>query len=378
MVLVAVALWGPLATIRAVSAEGGVAPQLAARRLGRPELFMSCLAIAGVIGGAWAFRKRGIPGIAYWVICTIFLFLMSLGDRSFSPVVGHDGVPQDGLILSWLLRMIPFGWRFTQPDRLTIATLIGAGSLAAVLWRGFAGAKIPILQLNNRAGRQTVFIVAIGVVIPMLGVSTPYRAPGALYQLTTSGGRNLTGLRDDTSAFYPCSRGGGKESVNLAGEPTIERYLWPLLPLEYTLFPGVPKVLADLADDPEPMAIMEVGGDVHFLSLYYQTVHGKGVGGYHLPQHLWSAHPPSPLTLAEDEIRRDRNYDSLSLPRLREMGVRYIIRHVGDNPRPGPLWCPEEELVAEALAALSAPYLKLVHEDSVVQIWQVELADRSP
>jgi hypothetical protein len=126
------------------------------------------------------------------------------------------------------------------------------------------------------------------------------------------------------------------------------------------------------------MAIMEVGGDVHFLSLYYQTVHGKGVGGYHLPQHLWSAHPPSPLTLAEDEIRRDRNYDSLSLPRLREMGVRYIIRHVGDNPRPGPLWCPEEELVAEALAALSAPYLKLVHEDSVVQIWQVELADRSP
>jgi hypothetical protein len=378
MIFVAVALWGPLATIRAVSAEGGVAPQLAARRLGRPELLMTCLAIAAVVGGAWALRKHKVPGAVYWVTCTVFLFLMSLGDRSFSPVVGHEGVPQDGLLLSWLLRIIPFGWRFTQPDRLTIGTLIGAGGLAAVLWRGFSAVRLPSPQLNSLAGKRALFIVTIVLVIPMLGVSTPYRAPGALYQLTTSGGRRVTGLRDDTLAYLPCSSGAGKESVSLAGEPTIERYLWPLLPLEYTLFPGVPKVLADLADDPEPMAIMEVGGDVHFLSLYYQTVHGKGVGGYHLPQHLWSAHPPSPLTLAEEEIRKDRNYDSLSLARLREMGVRYIIRHVGDNPKPGPLWCPEKALVAEALEALSAPHLKLVHEDSVVQVWQVDSEVESP
>ncbi len=376
--LVAVALWGPLATIRAVSSEGGVAPQLAARRLGRAELLMICLVISAIVGGTWAMRKRQPRGAAYWLICTIFLFVMSLGDRSMSPVVGHDGVPQDGLWLSSLLNIIPFGWRFTQPDRLAVATLIASGGLASVLWRSFSGVQLPGLQLNTEVGRRLVFIGILCVVIPPLGVSTPYRAPGALYQLTTSAGRPLTGLRDDTLAHIPCSLGGGKETVSLAHEPVMERYLWPLLPLEYMHFPTIPKVLVDLADDPEPMAIMEVGGDVHFLSLYFQTAHGKGVGGYHLPEHLWSAHPPSPLTLAEDEIRRYRNYESLSLPRLQEMGVRYVIRHRGDNPKPGPIWCPDKELVAEALAALSAPHFTLVHEDSVVQVWKVEGADAPP
>lgn len=376
--IVAFVLWGPMATIRAVSAEGGVTPQLVARQLRRHTLLMTCLAIAGLVGATWALRGRRGRGVWFWLLCTVLLHLFSLGDRSLARIVHHEGVPPGGLPLSWLLSIVPFGWRFTQPDRLVVGTLISAGCLAGVLWRGLAAQKIPFPVVGTRLGKGVVFVAGLYLLLPHLGVSTPYRLPGAVHQATTSAGRSLTTMRDSTAAYPICQRGIDRGSLRLAREPVYERYLWPLLPLEYFVPPGVPKVLADLADDPEPMAIMEVGGDVHFLSLYYQTIHGKGVGGYHLPPHLRSAHPPSPLTLAQEEIREHRSYDSLSLPRLRELGVRYVIRLRSDDPEPGPGLCPDPVKVAEALAALNAPHLRLVHEDNIVQVWKVDTDDDAP
>ncbi len=374
--LVMVALWGPMATIRAVSASGSVDPQIVPRNFTRPEFLMYCLALAALIGGGWSLRKKvGRSGL-FWTVCAILLFVFSLSDRTFVSLQAIGRLyPIPELPLTELLRHIPFGWRFTQPDRLVVGSLISAGCLAAVLYRGFARTEFPLFRTS--VSKAFVFLAAVCIVMPALGVSTPYRMTSAIFSLTTSGGRFPISAADQTASHPTCVSGMGRQGFRVAGVPVLERYIWPFLPLEYFVMPAVPKVLADLADDPEPMAIMEVG-EVRFMSVYLQTFHGKGNGGFQQPEHLRGSTPYSALTIAEEEIQKDENYDSLSLSRLKAMDVRYVIRFEGDNPDALGPWCPSPELLVPAMEALSAPHLQLVHDDGVIKVWKVDRAYSPP
>ena len=301
-----------------------------------------------------------------------------LGDRTLGGVSpGPGGSAASQLPLSWLLSVIPFGWRFTQPDRLVVATLISAGAFACLVWRGVARKDYSVNWLGHPGVKVSLFIAALCIAMPALGVSTPYRMPGSILDLKTSAGRPLTAMVDNSLALTPCSSGLGQRGVSVSGAPVLERYVWPFLPLEYTLLPAVPKVLAELADDPEPMAIMEVGGNVHFLSAYFQTFHGKGIGGFYVPDHLRGGGQSSSLTLAEEEIQL-QSYAPLAWQRLMDLKVRYIIRFKGDNPDPVASWCPDPSKVRRALEALSASYLQLVHTDDVIDVWKVNTESQFP
>lgn len=370
--MVMFALWEPMATIREVSAAGGVKPVIVPRTLGRPEFLMICLSLSGLVAGAWSLRREGGHRVLFWVVCSIVLLLFSWSDRTFASL---ETVPRDRAMpdvpLTRLLEYVPFGWRFTQPDRLVVASLLSCGSLACVLYRGFARTDYRFPLFRTWAGKTFIFIAALFIVLPGLGVSTPYRMTSSIFSLTTSGGRYPMSPEDQTIARSTCVSGVGRQGVRTAGMPVLERYSWPFLPLEYFVMPAVPKVLSDLADDPEPMAIMEVG-HVRFFSVYLQTFHGKGNGGFQQPEHLRGSTPYSLLTIAEEEIEKEYSFDSLSLPRLLEMDVHYIIRFDGDNPDDMGGWCPSREKVELAFEALSKPYLQLVYEDGVIKVWKVD------
>ena len=375
--LVALALWGPMSTLRAVSAGGGVGPQLMPRGLERPEFLMACLACAALVGGSWGLRKAGGQRLWFWVVAAVTLFLLSLGDRTLTAAaMGSGESGTSSLPLSWLLDIIPFGWRFTQPDRLVVATLISAGALACVIWRGVADVHYDLPLLRRSGGKTFVFVAGLCMVMPALGVSTPDRMPGSILQLSTSSGRPLTAMRDNTLAFIACRTGLGQGGVRVSGGQVLERYLWPFQPLEYFLLPQVPEVLANLANDPDPMAIMEVGGNEHFISAYFQTFHGKGIGGFYVPRHLRGGTPSSLLTLAEEEIQH-QSYGPLSRQRLLDLNVRYIIRFKGDNPDPVGSWCPDPLKVGRVRAVLSVSYLHPVYADEVVEVWEMDAAELS-
>ncbi len=375
MVVLAVVLWGPLATIRGVGAGRGDLTSLVMRRIARFEILMGGLGLSILVAATWLLRGRGSW---FWLTCTTLLYIFALGDSYPSTVQqGMDGIwtKQVVLPLGWLLRTIPFGWRFTHPDRLALAGLLSAGCLAALLWRRFRMAEFVSPFLANPMRKGVLYCTALFLVLPQLGASATFRMPGSMLQVTSSGGRPLVGFRDPHLAHLVCSGDFHRPSDSLPTEKVWQRYLWLFAPLEYFEFPAIPTVLSDLQAEPDQFAVLEVAGATPFLSLYYQTAHGKGIGGYHQPPHLASAHSPSPLTLAHREINYGDSLSPLEASSLRRLGVRYVVRFKGANRGRGGNWCPPPGELPWAISALTAPHLSLVHEDSMVQVWRVEDGD---
>lgn len=372
-------LWGPMSAIRAVWTSGGAAARIFPRTFERGEFAFVCLAVAALIGTVWSLRRTASERVWLWFAASLVLLLLSLGDRTLvSSEALSGGRTGSSLLLVKLLNLVPMGWRFTQPDRLVVGTLVCAGVLACILWRGIGRRKWSVFWMKSWGAKALLFSAGLFTVFPMLGAATPLRMPGSFLQITTSGGRPMTSMLEKSVVRDACRTGRKLTPVELAGAgaPVLERYQWLFSPLEYITLPPVPQVLADLAEDPKPWAVMEVGGGAHGLSVYFQTFHGKGVGGYHSPSYLRGNFRKSPLTLAEEEIRYHRSYRSLTAERLQKLNVRYVIRFEGDDPAPSGSWCPNPMEVARALTALSAPHLKLVHEDRIVKVWEV-VAPRS-
>jgi hypothetical protein len=372
VVLVILVLWGPLATIRGVGAGQGDMTALVMRRIGRFEVLMGATALLALAAFTWFLRGKGSW---FWLTATTSLYIFALGDYYPSTVQqGMGGIwsEQITLPLGWLLRTIPFGWRFTHPDRLALAGLLSAGCLTALLWRRFNVAQFVSPLLSTQLRKSLVFGAALALLLPQLGASATFRLPGSLTQATTSGGRPLVGFRDPHLAHLVCSG----ESLGPAADPPSEkvwqRYLWLFQPLEYFEFPPIPAVISQLQESNESYALLEVAGATSFLSLYYQTAHNKGIGGFHQPPHLNSAHPVSPLTLAHRQINLEGSFAPLLLPSLQELNVRYVFRFKGANRGLGGNWCPPPGELPWGMAALTVPYLRLIHDDELVQIWQVQ------
>lgn len=378
VVSVVAVLWGPLALIRGVGGAQEDLPSQVIRRLAEWELWLGGLALAALAVAIWLLRARGAW---FWFACTASLYVFALGDSYPSTVQqgigGGTGSGPIVLPLGWLLRTIPFGWRFTHPDRLALAGLVSAGCLGCVLWRRFAATQFLSPFLATPLRKTLVFVAALYLILPHLGASATFRMPGSMTQLSTSGGRPLTGFRDPNLAHLVCGAGPASQAAPAPREKAWKRYLWVFQPLEYFLLPPIPQVLSDLGSSTESFAVMEVSGFNPYFSQYFQTAHGKGIGGYHQPPHLVSSHPPSPLTLAQEKVDAGE-FSSLSLARLQAMAVRYVVRYQGAHLSADGNWCPALGQMPWAVPALTAPHLRLVHDDPMVQVWEVELEGTSP
>ncbi len=268
------------------------------------------LILLPLAGLAWS-CSRTSKRIWFWFLGVALLLILSL-DAWLELGETGLGLPPP---LQLLKRLFPFFWRLNSPHRFGWMCLLPLAALLA--------ASEGVLRSRLAYGARRRYLVL-----------------GALFLLGSSCGSLLT------------------------GQPPQRSLLPPLAPIPVQAPPQVPQLVRDMAQDPEPYAVLDLSCQKRQWSAYFQTIHGKPIAGFGIvPDHFAQAQERSELTQVLDRVcspqRSARIAPPAADPVYQRHDVRYAILHLAYGP---PL-----DRLPQLERSLGSP----VHEDEQVRIYRL-------